>query len=45
MSNTPQGEAIVGNAADDAWMVDQGEIDILPEIDYIVNNLDRKRKA
>ena len=24
MSNTPQGEAIEGNAADDALMVDQG---------------------
>ncbi|MFC1825414.1 hypothetical protein ACFL9T_22095 [Thermodesulfobacteriota bacterium] len=25
MSNTPQGEAIDGNAADDALMVDQGQ--------------------
>ena len=26
MSNTPQGEAIEGNAGDDALMVDQGRV-------------------
>jgi hypothetical protein len=26
MSNTPQGEAIEGNAADDTLMVDQGQL-------------------
>jgi hypothetical protein len=31
MSNTPQGEATEGNAADDTLMVDQGPI---PAIDF-----------
>jgi hypothetical protein len=31
MSNTPQGEAIEGNAADDALMVNQGKLDLLAE--------------
>jgi len=29
MSNTPQGEAIEGNAADDALMVNQGQVNPL----------------
>jgi hypothetical protein len=32
MSNTPQGGAIEGNAADDALMVDQGHSRILIEM-------------
>jgi hypothetical protein len=37
ISNTPQGEAIDGNAADDALMVDQGNT-----FQYIVKGLKKK---
>jgi hypothetical protein len=34
ISNTPQGEAIEGNAADDALMVDQGKESVLDNESY-----------